>query len=148
MVDVNLSIGILSSAAALYGFVIAYYVFARLLLEQEAWRAEYGLRTWMTVTEDRYREVSRNLLQRRILITLLLLGSTIFSLLSLAYTLTSMITGDGVSLAIGAVYLLALVAVVIVFFSGVSMMGLLESLRAWRRTFGGKREVAAKKPNE
>jgi hypothetical protein len=75
----QVAVAIVGSASALYGFSIAYYAFARTLSRQEErwlwddFRAEPPL-----FTEDQMRTRQRSIAKRRVLLNLLLIGTTVW----------------------------------------------------------------------
>ncbi len=83
MDEVAISLGILASASTLYGFALAYYIFARTLHEMQEERAAARLNLDSRGAHDKLREIFR----RTMLLDAFLLGATVAFLFSVSLNL-------------------------------------------------------------
>lgn len=75
-----MALGLLASGSALYGFVIAYYAFARGLLNEIQWQIEYRARQWDVVAgPDPVKALQDNFRFRRLLHAFLLVATVFFT---------------------------------------------------------------------
>lgn len=132
MTDVDLAGLMVAAAASLYGFVVAYYIFARLLQSQERFQAHYELNTWKTLKQEGFDEKAKSFNQRAIWLDFFLIPCTAFFVVSLTFNVGFILSGDAVRFLIGGGAFIVLVWFVAVWFLSVTTQHLRERLREGR----------------
>ncbi len=118
------AIGFIAAGAALYGFVIAYYAFARSLLNQIQWQMEYRAREWDVVSGPDPVEAFQANFQFRVALHRFLLVATLAFFLSMVANTNFVFTGDALWSLAGSLLFGLLVAVTAVWFAYVAVSGL------------------------
>ncbi len=131
--------GLLTASSALYGFVIAYYAFARLRQGQEEWQIKTQARREKWTFREGAKAQQRVRFRRLWLNTFTLASSFVYFItaLGLFFFLVSGIFGG---LVISAWSFLLFIGLVVTFFVGVTLANLLETWNLYSRT---KEELAA-----
>src|SRR2546426_5327540 len=130
MAEIDLVLRILGSASALYGFTVAYYVFARGLQDQERARLWQSHREWHEpATEDEVNAGVRNIEWRRAALNGFLIASTCSFAVSFFGELTYIGNPQPVYTQWGVAGFLALAAGVVAWFLVVGVANLIGALR-------------------
>ncbi len=118
------AIGLIAAGAALYGFVIAYYAFARSLLNQIQWQMEYRAREWEVVSGPDSVEAFRSNFRFRVGLHLFLFVATIAFFLSMVANVNFISAGGALWSLAGTLLFGLLAAVTAGWFMYVSLSGL------------------------
>ncbi len=129
MATSDVAFGLLSAAAVLYGFVIAYYAFARAMQDQQEWRYQ-DARSRRTKRMDRqaFDDAVWSINFRRVLLDGFLLLTSLFVLLSVASGIGYLYTGNQSNLDNEAAWLTWELILVIMGFFTVGSLHLIEYL--------------------
>ncbi len=126
----------LAASAALYGFVVAYYIFARLLQGQERWQEEYRWRTWESVSTEHYRVTIRKLAARAAMLNLFLIGASV-GFLVVSIGVIAYLFDEDVGHLTGAFFaFVVFMSLTFTWFLWVGVLNLGERLSEWNRARG------------
>ncbi len=118
------AIGLIAAGAALYGFVIAYYAFARSLLNQIQWQMEYRAREWVVVSGPDPVEAFRSNFRFRVGLHRFLLVETLAFFFSLNFNIAFVFTGEVSWFLAGSLLFGLLTTVTAVWFAYIAVSGL------------------------
>lgn len=118
------ALGLIAAGAALYGFVIAYYAFARSLLNQIQWQIEYRVREWNVVSGPDPVEAFHAELRFRVGLHRFLLAATLAFFFSLVFNINFVFTGEALWLLAGSILFGLLATATAGWFGYVAVSGL------------------------
>ncbi len=121
------ALGLIAAGAALYGFVIAYYAFARSLLNQIQWQIEYRAREWVVVSGPDPVEAFRANFRFRNRLHLFLFVATLAFFFSMVSNVNFIFTGEAVWSLAGIVLFTLLATVTAGWFGYVAVSGMSKS---------------------
>ncbi len=114
---VSLDIGLIGATAAVFGFVIAYYAFARMLHIAEEDRQYRYCYEYHTVTPDGARDAIERIGDRRRALNIILSYTSVVSLVAFIVDLSFLTSLDTAFLNYGIWFFSGLVGVVTLFFA-------------------------------
>ena len=129
----DIALGFLSATTVLYGFVIAYYAFARTLQEERAWRyADMRRGDVRRITRETYLGERRLIDFERVGLNLFLIIASVVMFESLLGTLEYVQTGKSAYFSLEVIWFILEVGVVVVFFvvnASLQIQGVIGRLR-------------------
>ncbi len=104
-----IALGLITAASALYGFVVAYYAFARSLLNQILWQVEYRARTWGVEPRMGPEKWMSSNIRFQTRLGLLLASASFAFIFSLTFNIVFLFFGNPLWFLAGALSFIALV---------------------------------------